>query len=84
MILSNQTKEAVAAECADMGWGQFKPLLTETVICALQPIQEKYNAIMDEPSYLEKVLREGREKAESIANVTLEKVKSALGFSKPL
>lgn len=84
MILSNQTKEAVAAECADMGWGQFKPLLTETVIGALQPIQEKYNAIMDEPGYLEKVLREGREKAESIANVTLEKVKSALGFSKPL
>ncbi len=84
MILSNQTKEAVAAECADMGWGQFKPLLTDTMIGALKPIQEKYNAIMDEPGYLEKVLRQGREKAESIANVTLEKVKLALGYSKPL
>lgn len=84
MILSNQTKEAVAAECADMGWGQFKPLLTDTVISALKPIQEKYNAIMDEPGYLEKVLRQGREKAESIANVTLEKVKLSLGYSKPL
>jgi tryptophanyl-tRNA synthetase len=28
MILSNQTKDAVAAECQDMGWGQFKPLLS--------------------------------------------------------
>lgn len=84
MILSGQTKESVAAECADMGWGQFKPLLTETLINALQPIQDKYHSIMNDKSYLESVLRQGREKAESIANVTLEKVKDALGYSRPL
>jgi tryptophanyl-tRNA synthetase len=84
MILSNQTKEAVTAECQDMGWGQFKPLLTETMISALKPIQEKYHAIMAEPGYLESVLRQGREKAEAIANQTLAKVKSALGYSVPL
>jgi tryptophanyl-tRNA synthetase len=83
MILSGQTKEAVAAECADMGWGQFKPLLTDTLINALQPIQDKYHAIMNEKGYLESVLRQGREKAESIANGTLAKVKDALGYSKP-
>lgn len=84
MILSGQTKEAVTAECADMGWGQFKPLFTDTLINALQPIQEKYHAIMNDKGYLESVLRDGREKAESIANVTLAKVKDALGYSKPL
>jgi len=84
MILSGQTKEAVAAECADMGWGQFKPLLTDTLINALQPIQDKYHAIMNEKGYLESVLRQGREKAESIANGTLAKVKDALGYSKAL
>lgn len=84
MILSGQTKEAVAAECADMGWGQFKPLLTDTLISALQPIQEKYHAIMNDKGYLESVLRQGREKAEAIADVTLAKVKDALGYSKPL
>ncbi|MBD1851375.1 tryptophan--tRNA ligase [Leptolyngbya sp. FACHB-711] len=84
MILSGQTKEAVAAECTDMGWGQFKPLLTDTLINALQPIQEKYHAIMNDKGYLESVLQQGREKAESIANVTLSKVKDALGYSKPL
>ena len=84
MILSNQTKEAVAAECKDMGWGQFKPLLTETLIGALQPIQEKYKTIMDDQTYLESVLRDGREKASAIANQTLTKAKKAMGYALPL
>ncbi|MCC5637859.1 tryptophan--tRNA ligase [Nostoc sp. CHAB 5844] len=84
MLLSGKTKEAVAAECQDMGWGQFKPLLTETTINALKPIQEKYQAIMNDKGYLESVLRDGREKAQAIANQTLTDVKSALGYSMPL
>ncbi|MBD2494793.1 tryptophan--tRNA ligase [Nostoc sp. FACHB-280] len=84
MLLSGKTKEAVAAECQDMGWGQFKPLLTETAINALKPIQEKYQQIMDDKGYLESVLRDGREKAQAIANQTLTQVKLALGYSLPL
>ncbi|MEA5599372.1 tryptophan--tRNA ligase [Rivularia sp. UHCC 0363] len=84
MLLAGKTKEEVAAECQDMGWGQFKPLLAETAVNALQPIQEKYQAVMDDKAYLEQVLRDGREKAEAIANETLKQVKSALGFSMPL
>lgn len=84
MILSNQTKEAVAAECQDMGWGNFKPLLTEATIAALQPIQEKYHAIMADEGYIQSVLKDGREKAGAIANQTLAKVKAALGYSVPL
>lgn len=83
-LLSGKTKEEVAAECQDMGWGQFKPLLTETTIAALKPIQEKYQAITEDKSYLESVLRDGREKAEAIANQTLAQVKAALGYSTPL
>lgn len=84
MLLSGKPKDEVAAECQDMGWGQFKPLLTETTIAHLKPIQDKYHAIMNEPGYLESVLRQGREKAEAIANQTLRTVKTALGFSLPL
>ncbi|UKO96391.1 tryptophan--tRNA ligase [Nostoc sp. UHCC 0870] len=84
MLLSSKTKEEVAAECQDMGWGQFKPLFTETAINALKPIQEKYQQIMDDKGYLESVLRDGREKAEAIANQTLRDVKAALGYSMPL
>ncbi|GAB4178101.1 MAG: tryptophan--tRNA ligase [Coleofasciculaceae cyanobacterium] len=84
MLLSGKTKEDVAAECQDMGWGQFKPLLTETMIEALKPVQEKYQAVMEDKGYLESVLREGREKAGAIANATLLRVKAAMGYSMPL
>jgi tryptophanyl-tRNA synthetase len=83
-LLSGKTKEAVAAECQDMGWGQFKPVLAEVAVEALKPIQQKYKEVMDDRGYLESVLREGRQKAEAIANETLRKVKAALGYSVPV
>jgi tryptophanyl-tRNA synthetase len=84
MLLSGKTKEEVAGECQDMGWGQFKPLLTETTINALKPIQEKYQAVTNDKGYLESVLRDGKQKAEAIANQTLAQVKAAMGYSMPL
>ncbi len=83
MLLSGRSKADVAAECQDMGWGQFKPLLTETTIAALKPIQEKYQAVMADQDYLQSVLRLGREKAEAIANDTLRQVKAAMGYALP-
>ncbi|WP_421655939.1 tryptophan--tRNA ligase [Leptothermofonsia sp. ETS-13] len=83
MLLSGKSKEDVAEECKDMGWGQFKPLLTEAAIAHLKPIQDKYHEIMNEKGYLESVLRDGREKASEIANETLCRVKLALGYSLP-
>ncbi len=79
-LLTNQPKEVVAEECQDLGWGQFKPLLTDAAIAALQPIQDQYRTIMDDKGYLQSVLREGRFKAEEVANQTLNRVKDALGF----
>lgn len=83
MLLSGKSKEDVAKECQDMGWGQFKPLLAETTIAALKPIQDKYNEITNDQGYLESVLRDGREKASAVANQTLTKAKQALGYTLP-
>jgi len=84
LLLSGKTREAVADECREMGWGQFKPLLADTVIAHLEPIQQKYKQIMADPGYLESVLRQGQHKAAAIANQTLNRVKQALGYSLPL
>ena len=58
--------------------------MTETTIEALRPIQEKYQEITADRTYLEGVLRDGREKAEAVANETLAAAKDALGYTKPL
>ncbi len=82
MLLSGQSKSAVAAECAEMGWGQFKPLLTETTIEALKPIQEKYRDLTEDRSYIKTVLQQGRDQAEAVAQQTLQRAKDALGFAR--
>lgn len=83
-ILSGRSRETVAAECADMGWGQLKPLLAEAAIEALRPIQTKYEEVRSEPGYLDSVLKQGRERASEVANATLRRVQDALGFSRPV
>ncbi len=84
MILSGQAKAAVAAECQEMGWGQFKPLLADTTVAALAPIQATFNELMADRGYLEGILKAGSEKAAAVAFPTLDKVKTALGFSRLL
>ena len=79
-MFSGKSKAEVAHECYDLGWGQFKPLLIETIITALQPIQEKYQTIRADKTYLDTVLRDGAAKATYVANQTLAKVKDALGY----
>ena len=81
-ILSGRGREAAAAECAEMGWGQFKPLLAETIVSALEPIQSRHRELMADRSELERVLADGQSKAEAVANATLERVRDALGFAK--
>ena len=82
-ILSGKEREQAATECSEMGWGQFKPLLADATVNALEPIQARYRELMQDPTELDQVLSTGREKAETVANATLERVRDALGFARP-
>lgn len=80
-ILSGKGRAAVAAECAEMGWGRFKPLLAEATVAALEPIQARHRELMADPTELDNVLAAGRDRAEAVAVSTLERVRSAMGFA---
>ncbi|MGC6482815.1 MAG: tryptophan--tRNA ligase [Synechococcus sp.] len=79
-ILSGKGREAAAQECAAMGWGQFKPLLAESAVAALEPIQIRYHELMADPTELNRVLSRGRERANTVAEATMERMRSSLGF----
>jgi tryptophanyl-tRNA synthetase len=79
-LLSGLGRDQAAQDCAAMGWGQFKPLLAETVVEALRPIQERYRELRADPGGLEAVLRQGRERAQGVAGQTLARVRRSLGF----
>ena len=79
-ILSGRGRDAAARECAQMGWGQFKPLLAEATVEALRPVQERYRELRHDPAALQTVLRQGRERAAAVADATLGRVRKCLGF----
>ena len=64
----------------DQGYGVFKDELAELVVDSLRPIRQRFKDIREDKSYLEKVYREGAEKASYLANKTLRKVYKKVGF----
>ena len=81
-IITNKGRDAAYRECSEMSWGKFKPLLTDALISAIEPINLKYEELMNDKSELKHILREGNKKAEVVAQSTLESVRDALGFMK--
>eukprot|EP00201_Polytomella_parva_P005666 CAMPEP_0175079322 /NCGR_PEP_ID=MMETSP0052_2-20121109/24752_1 /TAXON_ID=51329 ORGANISM="Polytomella parva, Strain SAG 63-3" /NCGR_SAMPLE_ID=MMETSP0052_2 /ASSEMBLY_ACC=CAM_ASM_000194 /LENGTH=480 /DNA_ID=CAMNT_0016349627 /DNA_START=35 /DNA_END=1477 /DNA_ORIENTATION=+ len=79
-LCAGKTKEEVADQCRDMSWGPFKELLAEAVIEHLRPIQGKYMDLQREPEYLDDLLANGAETAAVVADRTVERVRSAMGF----
>ena len=63
-----------------MNWGTFKPLIAEAVIEHLTPIQTRYHELMNDRPYLYKVLRDGTAEANAVADETLIKARTAMGF----
>lgn len=63
------------------GGGALKSAVSDAIIEALRPIQERLQRIQNEPAYLAEVERKGREKARERAGPTMEKVRRLVGLS---
>lgn len=79
-VFSGDTIEEIEARYEGEGYGKFKGDLAEVIVEGLTPIQEKYNELMEDKDYLEKVYKEGAEKANYMARKTLSKVYRKVGF----
>ncbi|MCX7881405.1 MAG: tryptophan--tRNA ligase [Patescibacteria group bacterium] len=58
----------------------IKDVLAETIYQELKPFQEKRNQIAQNKDYLEKVIKQGAEKARAIASETLKEIKEKMGL----
>ena len=72
------------AEVGEMSWGQFKPALTDALVAHLEPIQARYAEIADDQGALDAELKKGADAANEVAQVTLDRVKTAMGFTLPM
>jgi len=72
--------EQIEKEFEGQGYGAFKKAVAEAVIECLRPIREKYEELMADRSYLEKVMKDGAERANEIASRTLREVYDRIGL----
>lgn len=79
-IFSNEDIPSIVARYEGEGYGKFKNDLAEVVVEGLSPIRERYEELMKDKDYLEKVYKAGAEKAEYQAMKTLRKVYKKVGF----
>lgn len=77
-LLSGETPEAIVAEFAGKGYGDFKKSLAEVVVGFLEPFQERL-AELDDKAVL-KILADGAAKAEALAEKKLLEAKEKVGF----
>ena len=82
-ILSAITKKTFAeleAEYEGKMYGHLKTDVAEAVCAMLEPIQQRYQQLRDDPAELERVMKVGAERARARAADTLQKVYDAVGL----
>ena len=79
-VVTGKTYEQIEDEFDGKGYGDFKTAVGEAVSEELRPIRENFARLMGDKAYLEATYKTGAERAESISNRTLTKVKKKIGL----
>ena len=78
--LSGDSIKDIESKFEGKMYSEFKKNLAEVVVESLNPIQNKYNELINDKTYLTEVLSEGAEKASRIAFKTIRKVYKKSGL----
>ena len=79
-VVTGKSYEAIEDEFDGRGYGDFKTAVGEAVAEELRPIRENFARLMADKKYLEDVYKMGAERAQSISNRTLTKVRKKVGL----
>ncbi|MBT2129694.1 tryptophan--tRNA ligase [Aliiroseovarius lamellibrachiae] len=78
--LSEATPEAVIAEYAGAGWGRFKPALADLAVEKLAPISTEMARLMGDKAEIDRILGEGADRADAIAQPILDQAYDITGL----
>lgn len=79
--VTGKTNDEIEKEFAGKGYGDFKMAVGETVANHLKPLQDRYNELMKDKTYIESMIKQNDEKAAYYANKTLRKVQKKVGLT---
>lgn len=78
--VTGKTSEEVEKEFDGKGYGEFKLAVGESVAALLKPVQDRFNELSKEKSYIDGIIKANDEKANYYALKTLRKVQKKVGF----
>ncbi len=81
--LADISRADVCQRFAGAQFSKFKEDLTALSIDTLSPVTAEMRRLLDDPGYVDTVLREGAEKADALARPILRDVKEIVGFLSP-
>jgi tryptophanyl-tRNA synthetase len=78
--LVDGTTASVLKEFGGRQFSDFKRALIEATTAKLEPIRKEMRKLMDDPTEIDRVLREGSGRARAIASPNMAKIKEIVGF----
>jgi tryptophanyl-tRNA synthetase len=79
--LADRSPQAVTEEFAGLGFGAFKPRLTELLVETLRPVSARMEQFRADPQAIDAILSEGAQNAAAAARPTLAGAYRALGLA---
>ncbi len=67
-------------QAGGMGWGEAKQTLFEAMDRVIAPMREKYDSIIEDKAFIDKILDEGSERASQIVDAKLRFLRKAIGM----
>jgi len=78
--LNNLTLQNTVENFSGKNFSEFKNQLSDLLVKKIEPISLEIKKLLNDQSYLDKILLEGVEKANSIASKKIDRIKEILGF----
>ena len=78
--ISNSTLESSIQKFSGKNFSEFKENLSQILIDKLSPISDEIKRLLEEKSYLDKILEEGSKKADIIASKKIKEIHDIIGF----
>jgi tryptophanyl-tRNA synthetase len=78
--LTNSTLEKSVEIFAGKNFSEFKEKLSEVLVDRIQPITQEIKKLINDKSYLDRILLEGVERADKIASQKIKRIKEIVGF----
>ncbi|MBE7217420.1 MAG: tryptophan--tRNA ligase [Caulobacteraceae bacterium] len=78
--LADLTRAQALERFAGQGFGKLKPELAELAVESLAPVTARMRAYMSDPAEVDRVLRDGAQRAQAVAGPILDETKRRVGY----